>query len=422
MNITQLIIISILLITLFILYFDIFGYYEYDISSNNYECDVSSNNYEFFNMFQEQVVDENQNLSFNKLYYDIDCSYIKRGCFYEALLNNNFKKTDNLLEASLIMPCTYETTDKEFEEIKKKKISENIYDKNIRIFMLKNTDFLVSKIVLWLLIKNFYGADKAAKIMPYTWNLNSKNDINDFKQKFVKNRLYIVKNNNQRQEGLLIMDDLDNIINSNNKYLLVQELLQDPYLINGRKINLRVYCLFIKNHKGSVKICIYKDGFMYYTPELFEKNTKEFSKNITTGYVDRKIYQENPLTHDDFRTYLDSNRNLTEIEKNVRNKNIKLSEYIFIQIYDMLKSVFYIYTKLLSIEDLGIGFQLYGADIAINDNLNPLLMEINKGPDLTAKDGRDKEVKLKLSEDILKSIGLLPNVNNNFITVIDSKQ
>ena len=138
--------------------------------------------------------------------------------------------------------------------------------------------------------------------------------------------------------------------------------------------------------------------------------------------MDRKIYQENPLTHDDFRTYLDSNRNLTEIEKNVRNKNIKLSEYIFTQIYDMLKSVFYIYTKLLSIEDLGIGFQLYGADIAINDNLNPLLMEINKGPDLTAKDGRDKEVKLKLSEDVLKSIGLLPNVNNNFITVIDSKQ
>ena len=161
---------------------------------------------------------------------------------------------------------------------------------------------------------------------------------------------------------------------------------------------------------------------MYYTPDLFQKNTKEFSKNITTGYVDRKIYQENPLTHDDFRIYLDSNRNLSEIEKNVINKKIKLSEYIFTQIYELLKSVFYIYTNLLSIEDLGIGFQLYGADIAINDNLNPSLMEINKGPDLTAKDGRDKELKLKLSEDILKSVGLLPNINNNFTTVIDSKK
>ena len=413
MNITQLIIISILIITLLILYSYIF---------NNLECDISANNYEFFNMFQEQVVDENYNLSFKKLYYDIDCSYIKKGCFYEALVKNNFKKTDKLVEASLIMPCTYETTDKEIEEIKRNNISRNIYGENVRIFMLKNTDYLVSKIVLWIVIKNYYGATEAAKIMPYTWNLNSKEDINDFKQNFVKDKLYIVKNNTQRQEGLLILDNLENIINSNNKYLLVQELLQDPYLINGRKINLRVYCLFIRNCKGSIKICIYKDGFMYYTPDLFQKNTKEFSKNITTGYVDRKVYQENPLTHDDFRTYLDSNRNLSQIENNIINKNIKLSEYIFTQIYDLLKSVFYIYTNLLSIEDLGIGFQLYGADIAINDNLNPSLMEINKGPDLTAKDGRDKELKLKLSEDILKSVGLLPNINNNFTTVIDSKK
>jgi len=413
MNITQLIIISILIITLLILYFDIFNYTK---------CDISANNYEFFNMFQEDVVDENKNLSFNKLYYDIDCSYIKKGCFYEALEKNNFKKTDNLQEASLIMPCTYETTDKEFQEIKSKNISKNIYGDNVRIFMLKNTDYLVSKIVLWIIIKNYYGSKNAGNIMPYTWNLNSKNDINDFKNNYVKDKLYIVKNNTQRQEGLLILNNLEDIINSNNKYLLVQELLQDPYLINGRKINLRVYCLFIKNNKGSVKICIYKDGFMYYTPEFFEKNTKEFSKNITTGYVDRKVYQENPLTHDDFRTYLDSNRNLTEIEKKVRSKNIKLSEYIFTQIYDLLKSVFYIYTNLLSVEDLGIGFQLYGADIAINDNLNPSLMEINKGPDLTAKDERDRNVKFKLSEDILKSVGLLPNVNNNFTTVIDSKK
>jgi len=411
MNITQLIIISILIITLLVLYVNLLG---------NYKCNVSANNYEFFNMFQEEV-DENSNLSFNKLYYDIDCSYIKKGCFYEALEKNNFIKTDNILEASLIMPCTYETTDKEFEEIKRKNIYKNIYGKNVRIFMLKNTDYLVSKIVLWIIIKNYYGSENASKIMPYTWNLNSKKDINDFKNNFVKDKLYIVKNNTQRQEGLLILDNLEDIINSNNKYLLVQELLQDPYLINGRKINLRVYCLFIKNSKGSVKICIYKDGFMYYTPEFFEKNTKEFSKNITTGYVDRKVYQENPLTHDDFRTYLDSNRNLTEIEKKVRSKNIKLSEYIFTQIYDLLKSVFYIYVNLLSVEDLGIGFQLYGADIAINDNLNPSLMEINKGPDLTAKDNRDRNVKFKLSEDILKSVGLLPNVNNNFTTVIDSK-
>ena len=411
MNITQLIIISILIITLLILYFDIFKIFD---------CNITSKNYEFFNLFKEDKIDIDNNLSFKKLYYDIECSYLKKGCFYEALHKNNFKKTDNLLEASLIMPCTYETTNKEIEILINNNIKNNIYGKNLRIFMLKNTDYLVSKIVLWLIIKYYYEKD-ATKLMPYTWNLNNKDDINDFREKFSKDKLYIIKNNAQRQEGLVILDDLEKIINSNNKYLLVQELLQDPYLINGRKINLRVYCLFIKDINGNSKVCIYNDGFMYYTPDPFEKNTKEFSKNITTGYVDRQVYQENPLTHEDFRIYLDSNRNLTDIENSIRNKGSILSEYIFFQIYGLLTAVFKVYLNLLTLDNLGVGFQLYGADIAINDNLNPSLMEINKGPDLSAKDERDKNLKLKLSEDILKSVGLLPNQDNNFIVVIEKK-
>jgi len=412
MNITQLLIISILIITLLIILF-----YLYNLNNN---CNIA-NNYEFFNIFNDKSIDVDKNLFFKKLYYDIDCSYLKNNCFYEALQINNFLKTDDITEAALIMPCTYETTDKEITDIKNKNIKNNINGKNVRIFMLKNTDYLVSKIVLWLIIKYYYEG-KASNLMPYTWNLNNVNDINDFKDNYSKDKLYIVKNNSQRQEGLLILDDLEEIINSKNKYLLIQELLQDPYLINGRKINLRVYCLFIKDINGIVQVSIYNDGFMYYTPDLFEKKNKEFSKNITTGYVDRKIYEENPLTHEDFRIYLDSNRELSNIENDIKNiKNLKISDYVFNQINNLLKDIFNIYLDILTIEDLGVGFQLYGADIAINDNLTPLLMEINKGPDLSAKDERDKKLKLKLSEDILKSVGLLPNNNNDFIIIIDKK-
>jgi hypothetical protein len=410
MNITQLLILSILLITLLL----IILYFKYN---KNLKCNTIIDNYEYFNKEQKP------NNSSLKLYYDVDCSYLKKGCFYEALIKNNFKKTNNILEASLIMPCTYENTNKELNEIKRKKISENINGKNIKIFMLKNTDYLVSKIVLWLIIKHHFGVEKSTLFMPYSWNLNNEEDVIDFKKKFKKDKLYIIKNNTQRQEGLAILDDLDKIINSKDKYLLVQELLQNPYLINGRKINLRIYCLFIKDSKDNVKVCIFDDGFMYYTPDLFEKNTKEFSKNITTGYIDRKVYDENPLTHEDFRNYLDSNRNLNEIENYIRNiKNVKISQYVFSQIYSLLKNIFDIYIDILSIDNLGIGFQLYGADIAIDDKLNPLLMEINKGPDLSAKDERDRKVKFKLSEDILKCIDLLPNQNNNFITVINYKK
>jgi hypothetical protein len=124
----------------------------------------------------------------------------------------------------------------------------------------------------------------------------------------------------------------------------------------------------------------------------------------------------------DFRKWLDnSNRDLTPIEKYIKqtHPNIKISDYIFAQIYEQLGFIFKTYEDIVGTKTNGVCFQLYGVDVAINNQLNPLVMEINKGPDLTAKDGRDKDLKLNLCTDILKSVGLIANVNNNFITVLE---
>ena len=61
----------------------------------------------------------------------------------------------------------------------------------------------------------------------------------------------------------------------------------------------------------------------------------------------------------------------------------------------------------------GVSFQLYGVDVAIDDQLRPQVMEINKGPDLSAKDDRDKKLKIDLCKDMIKCVGLNDNSNNN---------
>ena len=40
-------------------------------------------------------------------------------------------------------------------------------------------------------------------------------------------------------------------------------------------------------------------------------------------------------------------------------------------------------------------FQIFGADIAPDENLNVTIMEINKGPDIGFKDERDGNLKKK---------------------------
>ena len=355
------------------------------------------------------------NFNPNKLYYGLKCKYIKNDCFYDILKKNGFKSTDDIKSACLIVPCTYEKIEKEIEELENNGINENMYKKNIRIFMLNNTDHLVSKLLLWRYLKNFYGPKIASTLLPFTWDLTQNEDIEQFKKDYDTNKVYITKNNHQRQQGLKIHTDLQSILDMRNKHLLVQELLQNPYLINGRKINLRVYVLVIRDHNGNTKVKVFNDGFLYYTKDLFIPNTSSFENNVTTGYIDRKVYEENPLTIIDFKNYLDNpNRTFTNIERYIlENYNIKLSEYIFSLIYKQIGLIFQVYENIVGNKNQGVNFQLYGVDVAIDDNLKPMVMEINKGPDITSKDERDGQVKRKLSEDILKSVGLINNNENN---------
>jgi hypothetical protein len=63
--------------------------------------------------------------------------------------------------------------------------------------------------------------------------------------------------------------------------------------------------------------------------------------------------------------------------------------------------------------DNHIRFQLFGCDVAPTSKLEASLMEINKGPDLDAKDERDKAVKLKVQKDIFTIIDPIDNENIN---------
>jgi hypothetical protein len=150
------------------------------------------------------------------------------------------------------------------------------------------------------------------------------------------------------------------------------------------------------------------------------------SSNITTGYIDRQVYDVNPLTQQDFRIYLDNpDRELNQFEKNIRNQNLIISQVVFQRIYDLFKNVFIaIYNKINKNSKITnkLTFQLFGADIAINNELMPSLMEINKGPDLGSKDKRDGDVKYKVVSDIFRIIKIIDdNEQNDFIHILSVK-
>jgi len=311
----------------------------------------------------------------------------------------NSRKIDS---SKYIIPCSYDTCEQDVKSY------ENT---NNKLFIIDGCDILASKINLWKILRKYYGKD-ATKYVPYTFILND--DVN-FKEHYFANKrtrpdqMYVLKNYNQRQEGIKLSRDLNEIENSHdNGWYLVQDYIYNPFIIDKRKINFRYYLLIVCNRNSNkIDAYLHKDGFLYYTPEYYDEHDMSFNKHITTGYIDRAIYDKNPLTLQDFRNYID---NIKPKQSEYHDNSVQT---LMTKIVEALSTVICKNNKLKDT----LRFQLFGCDVAPDSNLDCKLMEINKGPDMNAKDDRDKIVKTKVQNDIFGIIEDNDLSKTNFIKI-----
>lgn len=358
---------------------------------------------------------ENQNLKWNRN----KCKYILGNTLEDELKSNNIEHSSDSWD--LYFPCGYDDITQEINEMK--------IQPGAKYFIIEGCDELVAKEWLWTNVKNHYGRNYAQILLPTSYVLYNPSDLILFNKEFDQSKVYIMKKNIQRQEGLKITNDKKEILNGvKNQYVLVQELLQNPYLISGLKTNMRFYVLVVCNH-DELKVYVHNDGFMYYTKVPFCNNSLKVEPNITTGYIDRKVYDTNPLTHDDLRQYLDNptRQNLLSVEKSIRSQQMKISQVCFERIYNTLRTIFISFVgKICKPSKLSqnISFQLFGVDVAVDNELNCKIIEINKGPDMGAKDKRDSELKHGVMQDILTLIKVTNNENKRqpkFLKILDVK-
>lgn len=345
------------------------------------------------------------------------CNYILGDTFESELKKNRIEKSDKNWD--IYFPCSYDDINKEIDEMK--------ILPGAKYFVINNCDEMVAKQWLWINVKNHYGREYAQTILPKSYVLYDVEDLKLFIEEFDESKIYIMKKNIQRQEGLKITNDKSEILNGiKDQYVIVQELLQNPYLISGRKTNMRFYVLVVCNGKN-LQTYVHNDGFMYYTKVPFEKNSLEIDPNVTTGYIERQVYKENPLTHDDLREYLDDpfRTNLLPVEKSIREQGLKVSQICFERIYQTLRLVFTSFAgKICKPSKLSnnTSFQLFGVDVAVDTNMNSMVIEINKGPDMSAKDERDSQLKHGVVQDTMKLIGTFTDKSlrkPKFIKILD---
>lgn len=268
------------------------------------------------------------------------------------------------------------------------------------IFGVRGSDRLASKSALVYTMRASLPTNVASNILPRSYIVGVKEDMLALFRDFNATNGYIMKKNMQQQKDIILTKDLNHIKSSLADYVIVQEILQNPFIVKGRKCNLRVYILIVVSRNNTVSMYFYDDGFMYYTSDDYKPSSINAREVITTGRDGRAMYKDRPLTHKDFAAFL-GERRYAKLRSNIKG---------------LCQHVLSAYQPILMEENKavpGIKFLIYGMDVAPDANLDCKIMEINKGPDLTPKDTRDAELKKAMMLDALCTVGMVPGSNTN---------
>ena len=289
------------------------------------------------------------------------------------------------------IPCGYNFVENELKKIK----TDNHGQK---IFGINGCDQIVSKNGLWDIIENKYGRNMAKQLMPETFIISKSNDIELFKKSYRPNKLYLMKKNIQRKLGIKITKDINEILgNTDTKFKVIQEYLTDQYLINNRKINLRIY-LLITCRLGKVKAYIHRLGKCIYTNQDYTDDDLEPEKHLTSLNVSNSVYDSRPQSFQQLYQHLG------------KQKYQDLMNNIYSNLILVMKAA---RPKLCRLENIknNLSFQLFGLDYIFTKNMYPYLLEMNKGPDMNPKNDLDISIKTKVIRDTYLTVGILHDIN-----------
>jgi hypothetical protein len=360
------------------------------------------------------------------------------------IINLDEHQSTGYLKQVIYIPCNYNNSDWDIQEFLKD------FGAN-QLSTLKSTqrrpviitaavlgcNKLCSKNGLWSVLEKTYHREMAKKITPESWVipaqsakfktlLNTRQTTNPLSVN--SPTAFILKKNIQGKRGLLLSNSRDTLLgllstSAQKDYAVAQYYLPNPYLIHGRKMNIRLYILItISKDSKQPEWWLYTQGKCIYT----NREYRQLPKNTTIkSGTDRDL----PLLEQHFTSLnLDADRvysqehcpeSLAELHEYMSSRGENWPQ-IWKKIQLGLKRVAMAYLDKLSKPKLAQkAYQIFGADYIISADpktgapKEPYLLEFNKGPEMKYKSPQDPELKSGLQTDILELVLGQANTNTN---------
>ncbi len=177
---------------------------------------------------------------------------------------------------------------------------------------------------------------------------------------------------------------------------VVQRYIENPYLIGGKKFDIRVYVLVTSY--SPLKVWLYRSGFARFSNTRFSTTSiSDAFVHLTNVAIQKTAPDYDPekgckWSLQEFRMYLTAKHGQETVQRVFQQM-----DEIFIKSLQSVQKVI--------INDKHC-FELYGFDLMFDDTLKPWIIEVNASPSLTASSPTDYSLKIGLLEDMLHIVDM----------------
>jgi hypothetical protein len=274
------------------------------------------------------------------------------------------------------------------------------------IFGFIECNQIIRKNNLWTILEKKYGRHNAKQIMPESFIIGNPRQYKTALKKINGGTTLICKKNLQRKLGLaLTFTENDLIKAKNDNFKVAQIFLTNTMQIQGRKMNMRIYYV-IRKYKEHIQFFVNTKGKVLYTKNKTGKNIT-FDTHITSQ-MDVTLYEKENIPHD-----------FEELKKFIgKEKYMRIWAKIINNITHLSKAIAPLFNEVTFYDK--VCFQLFGMDVIL-ENDHPYILEINKGPDMSAKCNKDIMLKENIYESTFQVAGLLTRSKpSNYIKVYET--
>jgi len=230
--------------------------------------------------------------------------------------------------------------------------------------------------------------------------------INEYTQKKTSDEeLYFILKpfNSSCGRGIRVVDSVEDI--PEKEKCLCQQYIHNPYLINKRKFDLRIYIVI--SSFNPLRVYRFNDGLARFATEEYNLDSLGSYSHLTNYSVNK--HNQNFRAGDDdadssskwsiqgLRKYFaDNNIDDTTLWQQVDDLVVKTLISVDFEINSMRK---------MHCKYKDSAFELLGFDVLIDENLKPWIVEINLGSSLSMSSPLDRRIKTELINQMFHMIG-----------------